>query len=167
MKKSSIILILFLCLISVKADNDSSNFKNIEGIAYITLDDVGEISDSIKLDNSQISTILNGLILNKISSFGACNYLCGQSGIYIKFKVIEWDIKAEKNFAKKKINIGNFSIDFGYGCQETKEACLEFNGKNAEATFIYSYDLNTFTLLDNIWKEMKEKHKDKLKENNH
>jgi hypothetical protein len=146
----------------VFAANDSCTFKNIEGTVYITLDDMGNITDSIKMDSLEVVTLLNGMKLKRISYSGACNYLCGHSGIFIKIDVIDYEINMGKHYSKTKKYEGKFFIDFGYGCQETKEACLDFNGKDESATLIYSYDNNSKDFLDKIWNTFKEKHKTKI-----
>ncbi len=150
-------LFFIIILISLAyADLQHNNYDNLCGTVYVTLDFEGKITDSIPLTKDEINSIFNGISLVNVSYSGACDYLCGSSGIFAKIFI-------NRDFITNK-NEGYFIIDFGYECNKTNEICIDLKGNDQSATFIYSYNSKIENWLKNIWEKTKKRNKSRLKD---
>lgn len=119
----------------------------VSAVLYVSVNDTSHIvDDSLFISHEEFQMVIDEMKLKSIQKVGYCDYLCGSSGMWLKISQLSSD------------TLNNIMyIDFGFGCQKTKEACVNFGIDTP--VLVFSYGEYTEKLLNNAWKNVSSKHK--------
>lgn len=120
----------------------------ISAVLYVSVDDTSHtVDDSLFLSHEEFQLVIDEMKLESIQKAGYCDYLCGSSGMWLGISQLSSDTSKAVMY-----------IDFGFGCQNEKEACVNFGIDTP--VLVFSYGEYTEKLLNKAWKNTSSKKKE-------
>ncbi len=120
------------------------DIDDFSALMFISTSDTTEYpEDTMSLPQAELSNIFNEFKIKSIKKAGYCDNLCGSTGIFLKIT------PKEKN--NNDSISSQFIVDFGYGCNEAKEACIVLGDYRNAPCFVLSYGKATSNYLKKAW----------------